>query len=48
MLYVYEHYKYVYFYSVGIDFRRQILTSKVDPHTVRANVGPAMYTVGQN
>ena len=24
-----------YSYSVGIDFRRQILTTKVDPHTVR-------------
>ena len=25
-------------YSAGINFRRQILTSKVDPHTVRVNI----------
>ena len=46
MLWVYGHYKYVYSYSAGIDFtrqnltsvdvyRRQILTSKVDPRTVK-------------
>ena len=35
MLLFYGHYIYVYSYSAGIDFRRQILTSKVDPRTVR-------------
>ena len=35
MSWVYNHYKYVYSYSAGIDFRRQILTTKVDPRTVR-------------
>ena len=34
MLWVYGHYK-VYSFSAGIDFRRQILTSKVDPRTER-------------
>ena len=29
------HYKYVYFYSAGIGFRRQNLTSKVNPRAVR-------------
>ena len=38
MLWVYEH----YFYSAGIDFSRQILTTKVDPRAVRVNyTGPA-------
>ena len=36
MLWVYEHLKYVYSYSAGIDFSRQILTTKVDPRAVRA------------
>ena len=35
MLWVYGHYKYVYSYSVGIDFTRQILTSKDDLCAVR-------------
>ena len=35
MLWVYSHYKYVYFYSAEIDFRRQNLMSKVDPRAVR-------------
>ena len=35
MLWIYSRYKYVYSHSAGIDFRRQILTSKVDPRTVR-------------
>ena len=35
MLRDYGHYKYVYPYSAGIDFWRQILTTKVDPRTVR-------------
>ena len=42
MLWVYDHYKYSYSYSAGIDFGRlnlclqtcQILTSKVDPRSV--------------
>ena len=25
-------------FSVGIDFRRQILTSKVDPHTQKSSI----------
>ena len=25
-------------YSAGIDFRRQNLTSKIDPHTVKVNI----------
>ena len=44
MLWVYGHYKYVYFYCLGIDLRRQIyvqrrqiLTSKVDPRAERVN-----------
>ena len=37
MLWVYRSYKYDYSYSAGIDFRRQILTSKFDPRTVRVN-----------
>ena len=32
MLWVYGHYKSVYSYSLGSD-RRQILTTKVNPHT---------------
>ena len=40
MLWVYDHWKYFYAYSVEIDFsrdvyRRQILTTKVDPRAVR-------------
>ena len=31
MLWVNGQFKYVYTYSAGVDFRRQILTSKVDP-----------------
>ena len=41
MLCVYGHYIYVYAYSAGIDFRRQILTSKVDPRTVRVKAALA-------
>ena len=37
MLWVHGHYKYYYSYSAGIDFRREILTTKVDPRTVRFN-----------
>ena len=44
MLWVYGHYKYFYSFSAGIDLdvrsdvcRRQVLTSKVDPHAVRIN-----------
>ena len=60
MLVVYGHYKYVCSYRTGIDVRRQILTSKVDPRAVRnkgkletltqrlINVGPALQTVGQD
>ena len=35
MLWVYNHYKYVYPYSAGIDFSRQIPTTKVDPRAAR-------------
>ena len=35
MLSVYDHYKYFYYYSAGMDYRRQILTTKVYPHAVR-------------
>ena len=35
MLWVYDYYKYFYSYSAGIDFSRQILTTKVDPCAVR-------------
>ena len=38
VLWVYGHYKYFYSYSAGIDFRRQILTSKVDPRTERVKI----------
>ena len=45
MLWVCGHYKYYYSYSAGIDFRsesdvyrRQILTAKVDPRTVRVKL----------
>ena len=34
MLWVYSHYKDFYSSSAGVDFRRQILTSWVDPRTV--------------
>ena len=37
MLWVYGHYKYIYFTSVVIDFSRQILTTKVDPRDVKVN-----------
>ena len=33
--YVYDKYKYFDFYSVGTDFRRQILTTKVGSSAVR-------------
>ena len=36
MLWVSRHFKYYHFYSAGIDFRRQNLTSKVDPRIVRS------------
>ena len=54
MLRVYGHYKYLYSFSAGIDFRRQnltsvyrrqILTSKVDPRTERVNA-TAKHTTG--
>ena len=35
MLLVYDPCKYFYSYTAGIDFRCQILTSKVDPRSVR-------------
>ena len=38
MLWVYDQHKYVDSYSAGIDFSRQILTTKVDPGTVRVNL----------
>ena len=38
MLWVYGYYKYFYSYSAGIDFRRQILTPKVDHRTVRFKI----------
>ena len=53
MLWVYDHYKYLYSYSAGIDFsrqnlasesgvyRRQILKTKVDPRTVRVKTAIA-------
>ena len=37
MLWVDDHYKYFNSYSAGIDFRRQILTSKVYLRAVRVN-----------
>ena len=45
MLWVYGHYKYFYSYSVGIYFsrRRQILTTKVYPRTVRVNSESRIY-----
>ena len=43
MLWVYDHYKYFYSYSAGIDFSRQNLTPKVDPRAVTVNiVSPAV------
>ena len=38
MLWVYGKYKYFNPYSAEIDFRRQILTYKVDPRTVWVNL----------
>ena len=35
MFWVYCHYKYPYSYGARIDFRRQNLTSKIDPRAVR-------------
>ena len=35
MLRVYDHYKYFNSYSAGIEFRRQTVTSNVDPRAVR-------------
>ena len=43
MLWVYSHYKYFYSYSAVIEFRRQILTSKVDPRAVSAHLCPATH-----
>ena len=37
MLWVYGHYKDFTSYSAEVDFRRQNLTSKVDPCAVRVN-----------
>ena len=39
----YGHYIYIYFFSAVIDFRHQILTSKVDPRAVRVNPYPAEF-----
>ena len=38
MLWVYDDYKYYNSYSAEIDFRRQILTSKVYPRAVRVKL----------
>ena len=38
MLRVYGHYTYFYSCGVGIDFRRQILTIKIDPRTARVKI----------
>ena len=38
MLYVYGHSKYFDSYSVGTDFRRQMLTTNVGPRAVRVKV----------
>ena len=38
MLWVYDHYKYVYSYSAGIICRCHILTSKVDPRALRVKL----------
>ena len=37
MLCVYDHYKYFYSYSAGIDLRRQNLKSEIDPRAVKAS-----------
>ena len=42
MLWVYGYCKYVYPFSAGINFRRQNLTSKVDPRTERVNIRGVM------
>ena len=34
VLFVYSHYNYFHSYSAEIDFRRLILTNKVDPRAV--------------
>ena len=51
MLWVYAHYKYIYSYSEGINFRRQnltstrrqILTSEVDPRAVRVKLATCSF-----
>ena len=48
ILWVYGHYKYFYYDSAGIDFRRQNLTSKVDPRTVRVNVDCILYDAAES
>ena len=58
MLWVYDYYKYFSSYSAGIDFRRhnlcrrQIMTTKVYPRTVRGkcwlDVGPSSTTLAQH
>ena len=40
MLWVYGHYKYFNSFSAGIDFRRQHLTSKVDPRRCTGSKSP--------
>ena len=35
--YFYDIYKYFHFYSAGIDFSRQFLTTKIGPRAVRVN-----------
>ena len=42
MLWVHGHYKYFQFYSAGIDYRRQILSTKVGPRTVRVKFPAAV------
>ena len=49
MLWVYDHYKYVYSYSARIvvsEFSGQILTTKVDPRAVRVKIEcSGLYTI---
>ena len=45
MLWVYDHYKYFYSDSAGIDFCRQNLTSIVDPRVARAKAFSAVLFV---
>ena len=49
MSWVYGHYKYVYFYSASEsdDYRRQIMTIKVDSRAVRAKLVQNILRVGE-